>query len=291
MSARSWCFTRNNPDEPDSWTNDSRIRFYIYQLEKSESQTYHWQGYIEFNTTMRLSACKTILPNAHWEPRRGSADQAINYASKDDTRIAGPWMGGTRCTQGKRVDLQDFRIAVLAGASDAELLENHVGPMAKFPRLASTIRKAEAEKRTKFDRIENLSTWQRDLAAKLAGDPDKRKVMWYWEESGNVGKTRMAKHICTEERVYYSTGGKHADILYAYEGERVVIFDFPRSATDFICYTVIESLKNGIITQSKYESRTFRFEIPHVVVFANCLPDRTKLSDDRWDINHIFNNI
>lgn len=291
MSARSWIFTNNNPEEPDSWKDDSRIRYVIFQLERSESNTYHWQGYVEFNTTMRLSGCKTILPKAHWEPRRGTPDQAADYASKESTRIAGPWTKGERVTQGKRVDISEFRDAIIAGASNMDLFKEHPNEMAKFPRFADNLRREIVSAGASKVTIENPSVWQ-TAALKLLAEPTHiRKVHWFYDPRGNSGKTYLSKHILSNFSAYYTNGGKFADITYAYKGQPIVIFDYPRSAEEFVSYAAIEAFKNGLISITKYESHTFCFEVPKVLVFANFEPDRSKLSEDRWDMHTIFNSI
>ena len=37
----------------------------------------------------------------------------------------------------------------------------------------------------------------------------------------------------------------------------------------------------------KYESTSKLYNIPHVLVFANWMPDMSRLSIDRWDIMHL----
>lgn len=291
MGSRAWVFTLNNP-QGDLDTNVQDLRYAIWQLERGEQGTYHFQGTAEFSKPQRLTRCKAWLAGAHWEARRGSAAQAREYASKEETRVAGPWtFGDPNISQGRRVELDDFRTAVLSGKGDDELLLDHIGVMAKFPRLASTIRRASAASVAEKITIENPSTWQRRALAIAAEPACIRKVHWFVDATGNGGKTYLCKHLITNANAFYSVGGRHADILFAYEGQRVVCFDFPRANEEFVCYSVIEALKNGVVTVSKYESRTFLFPVPVVLVFSNFNPDRSKLSEDRWDIHHIINNL
>ena len=44
----------------------------------------------------------------------------------------------------------------------------------------------------------------------------------------------------------------------------------------------MEAIKNGCFFSGKYESGMVRFNSPHILVFANEPPERTKLSQDRW---------
>lgn len=88
MRARNWCFTLNHPTTEDMQSIpkllDKKLTYICYGVEKgSERETEHLQGYAEFNATVRLSQCKTYLYRAHWEPRRGSQQQAISYTQKD----------------------------------------------------------------------------------------------------------------------------------------------------------------------------------------------------------------
>lgn len=93
----NWIFTWNNPDlvnGPGILHNllDTKVaRYVVYQLEEGELGTTHYQGYIEFVQKKTLVACKKLLPNAHWEPRRGSPEEAAAYCKKEETRKDGPW--------------------------------------------------------------------------------------------------------------------------------------------------------------------------------------------------------
>jgi len=114
--AKYWCWTWNNPTKTheeviDKLKNDERITFIIFQREKGDSGTEHYQGYLECEKQIKTSVMKKILDNAvHWEGRRGSQKQAIDYVTKEEGRMDGPWEWGTKSQerQGKRNDLKEF---------------------------------------------------------------------------------------------------------------------------------------------------------------------------------------
>ena len=78
--------------------------------------------------------------------------------------------------------------------------------------------------------------------------------------------------------------GKSADVKFAYKGQKVCVFDLSRSQETHVNYEVIESIKNGVVFSTKYESEMKVFSTAHVVIMANFGPDRSKMSEDRWDI-------
>ncbi len=88
----AWCFTINNPrDDPQilvtDLTTNPRVRYFIFQLEKGvETNTPHFQGYIEFGRSVRFSVVTRDVFHglAHVEARRGSREQARNYCMKDE---------------------------------------------------------------------------------------------------------------------------------------------------------------------------------------------------------------
>jgi len=82
--SKRWCFTLNN------WTESELAKvlalvcvYLVVGREKGESGTPHLQGFIIFDKNYRLSGVNKILERAHWEPTRGTTDQASDYCKKD----------------------------------------------------------------------------------------------------------------------------------------------------------------------------------------------------------------
>lgn len=134
-----------------------------------------------------------------------------------------------------------------------------------------------------------LKDWQIQINTILDEKPDDRKIYWFYEENGNVGKTTFAKHLCLTKPNCIYVSGKASDIKCAIAQLKIkpeiIIWDIPRSIDDqYISYEAIESIKNGIFFSGKYESGMVIYNIPHVIIFSNNEPNLTKLSEDRWEI-------
>lgn len=136
MSFRNWCFTLNNPEHiPISFplNSQSKIKLCIYQLE--EVQCRHLQGYIEFNSPVRITFLKKLIPRAHFEHRKGSRIQAIDYCRKEESRIDGPWIfpqgaklpnpGGSTHSSSGGSSLQDLKNLLDEGYSEEYIADEH----------------------------------------------------------------------------------------------------------------------------------------------------------------------
>lgn len=140
------------------------------------------------------------------------------------------------------------------------------------------------EARGKVSPIEdfNLKVWQEDLLNILLSPPDKRKILWYWEEVGNVGKSWMATFLLRNHGATTISTGKTADIAYLLDKPTIVVFDISRAqGMEHINFGVMEDIKNGRIFSPKYESAIKAFDTPHIVVFANEPCPAGKFSADR----------
>lgn len=122
----------------------------------------------------------------------------------------------------------------------------------------------------------------------------RRKVIWWYDEVGNSGKTAWAKYQVMTREDCLVVGGKASDMhfgvaqwLSKQKPLGLVIVNLTRAVEEFVSYTGIETILDGLFFSSKYESCMCCFDSPVVVVLANFLPDKTKLSDDRWDIHKI----
>lgn len=143
--------------------------------------------------------------------------------------------------------------------------------------------------------ITELRPWQQEVVDLVSGEPDERSIHWYWEAAGGVGKSSLVKYLCVHHDALM-TAGKAADmkqgILQWMEKKgrapKIVIMDCPRSVLDYVSYSGLEEIKNGCFYASKYEGGMCVFNNPHVLVFGNQEPDRSKWSTDRivtHDIN------
>lgn len=135
---------------------------------------------------------------------------------------------------------------------------------------------------------DHLYNWQREIIKIVEAEPDDRTINWFWEPTGRAGKTTFTKFLCYHYNAV-PVEGKKNDILYTvseFESD-IYVFDFERSMEDYISYSAIEKVKNGIFMNSKYESKPIIRNSPHIICFANFKPDEEKLSSDRWNIVRI----
>lgn len=137
-----------------------------------------------------------------------------------------------------------------------------------------------------------LYPWQQEIMNIINGPVDDRKIYWYWEPTGNVGKTAFAHHVCVNDRTaIYIDDGKSADIKHLITSmpvkPRTVIIDIPRDMEGCVSFSAVEAIKNGIFFSGKFESSMCIFDTPHIIIFANCEPDTSRLSKDRWVIKKI----
>lgn len=137
--------------------------------------------------------------------------------------------------------------------------------------------------------------WQQEIIELLKIEADLRSIHWYWEPTGNVGKTVFQKSICINNSDVLIVGGKSADVKYAISeyvksknsGPKAVIWNFVRTQENYISYESIEAVKDGIFFSTKFESGQCIYNSPHVIIFANVEPDKSALSNDRWNIVRI----
>ncbi len=89
-------------------------RYFVFQKEKAESGTPHYQGYIEFKLAVALSGLKKINPKAHWSPRRAARSFARQYCMKEDSRLEGPFEHGDWSAGGSGTRNDLARVAEVA---------------------------------------------------------------------------------------------------------------------------------------------------------------------------------
>lgn len=203
MTSRRWCFTINNPVDDEPWHElPQGVVFICWQKERGEQGTEHLQGYVHFRRPVRASYVETFCGGrAHLEPAHGTEQQCIDYCSKEDTRIAGPWQYGTPTSQGQRSDLAEFSKAVLGGTKKRQLAEEYP---ATFLLHASAV----------------------DKLARLVKPPQREEMEVYliWGTTG-TGKTHS---VYTLEPGVFSVPAPTKDGLLwfdGYDGEEAILLD------------------------------------------------------------------
>lgn len=149
----------------------------------------------------------------------------------------------------------------------------------------------------KKDPMEGLEPypWKQEVLDIISGEPDSRTVHWYWEGTGNIGKTTLIKWLLYNNYKVLTCGGRAADakyLIYKYIDQHksapdVFIFSFTRSRENFISYEAIEEIKDGLFVNTKYECEMVAYDPGHVFCFANFPPQEESLSLDRWHIVNI----
>lgn len=95
VQTMNWVFTINNPKEDEDPRQWADVKYLIFQKEKGEEGTEHFQGYVIFDKQKTLLQVKALNSRAHWEKRSGTHQQAKAYCQKEESRIEGPWEKGT----------------------------------------------------------------------------------------------------------------------------------------------------------------------------------------------------
>ena len=255
----------------------------------SETQTPHLQAYLEFVRSYRYNVVRTLLAAGYWRPARGSAKANFAYCTKSDNYI----IIGNFDREAKNAKVSERSIisalldpkCSLQVQTSAEYAKNSV----YFDKITKTIACArEKEQAFLAWKEKDLFIWQDKVLRRLFTQ-NERTVLWIWDKVGNAGKTFLVHYLSTVYEYLLLDGNITAsDLAYFFSSTtKGVCFDVARSSRNNLDYSALEGLKNGYLVTGKYEGRTLRFRSAKVIVFANFKPDRSQLSDDRWDIHKI----
>lgn len=99
MTSRNWCFTLNNPNDQERAFFSAiaergepprGIGFLVLQEERGSQGTLHFQGYVETLQACQLGWLRNnFCDGPHYERRRGTAEEAIAYCKKAESRVPG----------------------------------------------------------------------------------------------------------------------------------------------------------------------------------------------------------
>lgn len=145
--------------------------------------------------------------------------------------------------------------------------------------------------------IQNLYPWQKAVYDRIETEPDERKIYWIYDPVGCTGKSKFCKMMAFLKKAKTFPWGRTQDLLHqlvSCKPSKAYLFDLTRTKQNEVStndlYSTMESIKNGFVLSTKFVTKELYFDPPHVFVFANILPDRTKMTQDRWVIRTIKNN-
>ena len=204
-----WCCTWNNPTvEGETLAErlkaNGQIKGFVFQKEKGENGTPHFQMYLEFSSAVYTNGVKTAIGHTvHCSKANGTKKQNIVYCTKDDDRLDGPWLYGTCLNdkgQGKRSDLDAFADAVMdKGGIDEDIETQYRGLVMRYAKHAQAMINESKYRKAKED---ELAYWKEQVAKRKAGEvtegQKQRKLVLYFGPTA-VGKTTNVKETCVEE--------------------------------------------------------------------------------------------
>lgn len=194
----------------------SSLKYMVYQLELSESGSYHLQGYLELLSSQRITWIRTTWPEfaswaPHLEPRMGTRAEAIDYCQKEETRVSGPWSYGSDRGQGSRSDLSLVAMAVLNGDRNDTIMREYPSTYLRYGKHIKSMA-CDVLKSRKVD-------WNPTVTV-FWGDPD-------------AGKTYTCRYLAPGA---YEFMNQHGNTVWwdGYEGQEDIIFsDFGKGALPF----------------------------------------------------------
>ena len=119
---------------------------------------------------------------------------------------------------------------------------------------------------------------------------DREIVLWY-SDKGSIGKSWLVGHLWEIGKAYVcqpqdTVKGMKQDVASEYikHGWRpIIVVDLPRTwkwTKDLYC--ALESIKDGLLKDTRYSSDTINIKGVKVLVTSNTLPKFDNLSYDRW---------
>lgn len=307
MKFRNWCFTLFDQEFTVDHLPLPPIHFPEAEFEAGQyelsptTKKIHWQGVVFFNGPLTLQTVRSKFyagSSPHLEEMKGTKVQAYEYVVKYDE-----WHDTLHCNvryqRGKQPELALMGPKTCASADLVADIRGGV-PLTdltvKYPALVlrslSNVQKLIALIGPKhvFPPPDNLRDWQRKLVLHLCYKAEDRKIHWIYDPQGGAGKSTVVRYgiSCMGAITLH---GRVQDMAHAYSNQSIVFFDVSRTQADTMdhLYSFAESLKNGVIFSSKYDSGQKTFPPPHVVFMSNSLPASNKWSSDRLLLTQLSN--
>lgn len=140
--------------------------------------------------------------------------------------------------------------------------------------------------------IQELLPWQEKMENTLINCTNDRAVHWIYDPETGTGKTQFMKYMCNKYKAIFSYGGKKNDVInlvynnkkyFEYEPKNIVFFNLAKDINpDHISYQSMEQIKDGCISNNKFEAGCFLCNSPTICVLSNILPNTDAMGRGRF---------
>lgn len=287
---RRFAVTLNNPTDKEKnhllqLETKPDLRYIVAYNEIGENKTKHLQCYVEINTAVPLHLFKRFFGSdrAHVEFARSDAATNITYCKKDGDLFCEFGKPAVKAGEQKAQNFVLWKTLIRAHSSWVDIVNDDdlQVALAKYPSWVTT----QFNQRAVIERNDSirLQRWQANYMDRYALPPDPRKIDVVVDAKGGRGKSWLTKVLVAHCNATI-VGNKDADAAYAWQGEKIIIFDVARSRVTDINWGLVEKIKDGLVFSPKYQSGKKLYKAPHVLVCMNAEPDLSKMSADRWNI-------
>lgn len=230
-----------------------------FQLEQGDTGYRHWQGRFSLMKKRNKSPLMNLftsldmkVPN-YLEQTTTQNQKECFYVMKADTRINGPFKFGE--------------------SNEEKMKEKYI------PKQYRDI---------------ELRPWQKQVIDSMS-DFNNRTINYIYDNKGNLGKSTVASIAALKY------GGIKLPPLNDFKeimallcnicfdrnirDPKIILLDLPRAMRKehlFSMYSAIESIKDGMLYDTRYHYKEWWIDSPQIWVFSNKLPDLDYLSIDRW---------
>ena len=232
--------------------------------------TKHLQGAVCLKDPIRLISFVGLFPVGIWARNAWHVPKVINYCRKETTRDP------------------EHDTLIMGNVPDPQKITEKGIP------------KPEKIKPEEVKTIEHLRNWQKTIETlfidKEAGD--REPIHWFYSSKGKIGKTALLRYLWKHHpnSTIYLRDASDNDIfnhlLNSYNSgmlnsKTTLLINVPREKGNKINYNMLESIKDGLLFNSKYETQQALFNPPHIVIMANAPPLMETLSIDRLKVYEI----
>ena len=239
---------------------------FAFQLEECPTtKTRHWQfrgALIDRATASQVKKTLAVEFPGNWSLTSSAVHsdaRQFNYVMKEPTRVDGPWTDQDVPPPPKQLTPQ-LELFINGGYHKGEYL-----PPSRLP-------------------------WHTQIMDEIR-DFDMRSIIIVFDKQGNSQKSIFLEYMEFEELAFECPPFRNMEDMmqfcYSFDAQKTYFIDMPRGMkkdklADF--YSGIETLKNGVLWDKRYEGKKRRIARPNIVVYTNSLPVFELMSADRWKV-------